>query len=233
MAFELPTITVAAIQSAVLAATSNLLAQAITSYRHETPLVIDWVPVFQFMLFNFLNTHPNVLWQELIEDFFPSHHASPTPEAVASAAADDDKALEKSAKEGKLVEPKLNITNTLIKTLLDQTIGSAFNTILFSLFMHSIQAAMARPLGTPLSTPDQSINYLLSRGAVDYGKVDWQSVKAKSYAEFWPLVYAGWRLWPFVSLINFAFIKTVTGRNLVGSLAGVGWNIYLSLFGSS
>ncbi|KAI1876102.1 uncharacterized protein JN550_001598 [Neoarthrinium moseri] len=231
MAFELPGITVASIQSAVLAATSNLLAQIITAYRHDTPLVIDWVPVFQFTLFNFLNTHPNVLWQEFLESTWPAYHASPTPEAVATASKGDDKALERSAREGRLVEPKLNIANTLIKTLLDQTVSAAFNTIVFSLFMHSANQAMARPLGTPLSTPDQSVNFLLAKGSIDYSKVDWASVQAKSYAEFWPLVYAGWKLWPFVSLVNFAFVKTVTGRNLVGSLAGVGWNIYLSLFG--
>jgi hypothetical protein len=35
MVFQLPPIEVASIQSAVLAATSNLLAQVITSFRHE------------------------------------------------------------------------------------------------------------------------------------------------------------------------------------------------------
>jgi hypothetical protein len=41
---------------------------------------------------------------------------------------------------------------------------------------------------------------------------------------------AGWRLWPAVSLINFTFVKSVEGRNLVTGLAGVGWGIYMSLF---
>jgi hypothetical protein len=130
-----------------------------------------------------------------------------------------------------LVEPKLNITNTLIKTVLDQTLSAAFNTLVFSFFIHGVQQAMPRPLGTPLSTPDQSVNYLLAlaTGAVKPGSVDWEAINAKSYAEFWPMIYAGWKLWPLVSLVNFAFVKTVTGRNLVGSLAGMGWNIYLSL----
>ncbi|KAK6075786.1 Mpv17/PMP22 family protein [Seiridium cupressi] len=231
MGFQLPPIEVAAIQSAVLAATSNLLAQVITAYRNETPLVIDWVPVFQFTIFNFLNTHPNVLWQEFLETTWPAYHASPTPEAVASASKGDDKALEKEAEQGRLVEPKLNIANTLIKTLLDQTISAAFNTIVFSMFIHGVQQAMPRPLGAPLSTPDQSVNYLLAlaKGSVKTSTINWESVKAKSYADFWPMVFAGWKLWPIVSLVNFAFVKTITGRNLLGSLAGVGWGIYLSL----
>lgn len=47
--------------------------------------------------------------------------------------------------------------------------------------------------------------------------------------EFWPLVRAGWKLWPWVSLLNFAVVKSVEGRTLVGSLAGMGWGVYLSL----
>ncbi|KAI2637596.1 hypothetical protein GGS26DRAFT_417774 [Hypomontagnella submonticulosa] len=225
----LPPIVIATIQSAVLAATSNLLAQGLTAYQNETPFVIDWVPVFQFVLYAFINIPPNFLWQEFLESAFPAYHISPTRAAVASAAANDEKALEQEAKEGRLVEPKLNITNTAIKMFLDQTIGAAVNTFLFSMFMHSIQAAMLRPLGAPLSNPDKSGQYLFSRGAIDYSKVDWMDAVARSRAEFYPILVAGWRVWPLVSLINFAFIKSIEGRNLVGSLAGVGWGVYMSI----
>lgn len=128
-----------------------------------------------------------------------------------------------------MVEPKLNITNTVIKLVLDQTVGAAANTFLFSLFIHSIQAAMPRPLGTPLSNPDKSLQYLLTRGAIDYGKVNWAHVVENSQGEFFSILVAGWKLWPFVSLINFAFIKSIEGRNLVASIAGVAWGIYMSL----
>jgi protein Mpv17 len=47
--------------------------------------------------------------------------------------------------------------------------------------------------------------------------------------EFWPLMIAGWKLWPLVSLINFTVVRSVEGRSLVGSLAGLGWGVYLSL----
>ncbi|KAI1100983.1 hypothetical protein F4804DRAFT_25816 [Jackrogersella minutella] len=225
----LPPIVIATIQSAVLAATSNLLAQGLTAYQNETPLIIDWVPVFQFVIYSFINVPPNFLWQEFLESSFPAYHISPTAAAVASAAANDEKALEQEAKEGKLVEPKLNIANTAIKMLLDQTIGAVVNTFMFSLFIHSIQEAMTRPLGTPLSYPDKSAQYLFSREAIDYSKVDWTGVMARSRAEFYPIFFAGWKVWPIVSLINFAFIESIEGRNLVGSLAGVGWGIYMSL----
>ncbi|KAL7621280.1 hypothetical protein AAE478_008599 [Parahypoxylon ruwenzoriense] len=225
----LPPIVTATIQSAVLAATSNLLAQGLTVYQNETPFIIDWVPVFQFVVYALVNVPPNFLWQDFLESAFPACHISPPPVAVAPAAASDDKAPRQEVKRSELVESKLNKTNTAIKMILDQTVGAAVNTFLFSLFIHSIQAAMARPLGAPLSNPERSAQYLFSRGAIDYSKVDWTDVVAHSRAEFYLILVAGWRLWPFVSLINFAFIKSIEGRNLVGSLAGVGWGVYMSL----
>lgn len=47
--------------------------------------------------------------------------------------------------------------------------------------------------------------------------------------EFWDLIAAGWTLWPLVSIFNFAVIKSVQMRGLVGCLAGMVWGIFLSL----
>ncbi|KAH7358280.1 hypothetical protein B0T11DRAFT_284115 [Plectosphaerella cucumerina] len=227
MGFDLSPIMSVTLQNAVLSATSNLLAQALTSYRNDTPFIVDWVPVVQFIIFTFVNTPPNYLWQDFLESTFPGYHAAPTDAAVEKAARSDDKALDKAAGP-ELVEPKLNIRNTLIKTVLDQTVGAAINTLLFSVFMNSLKAAMARPSG--LDAPGQSAAFLFSRAAIDYSRVDWAQIAERTKAEFFPLIAAGWRLWPAVSLINFACIKTVEGRNLLGGLAGVGWGIYVSLF---
>ncbi|KAF6809487.1 Mpv17/PMP22 family protein [Colletotrichum sojae] len=223
----LPPMVSVTLQSAVLSGTSNLLAQALTAYKSDEQLVIDWVPVFQFILYTLISTPPNFMWQELLEQSFPAYHASPTKEAVASAAAGDDKELDREARENKLVEPKLNIRNTLTKLVLDQTIGSALNTFAFSLFIGSIQTAMARP--EHLSGAAQSAAFLVSRGAVDYSRVDWRVVAAKAQLDFVPIFLAGLKLWPAVSLVNFAFIQSIEGRNLVGALAGVVWGIYMSL----
>lgn len=106
--------------------------------------------------------------------------------------------------------------------------------------------AMYRPIGAPLSTPDQSVQFLLSGlfpslvsavpGAdksFDFARVDWGTVVAKSQDDFVPVMVAGWKLWPLVSLINFTMVKTIEGRSLVGGLAGVVWGIYMSLLASS
>jgi hypothetical protein len=47
--------------------------------------------------------------------------------------------------------------------------------------------------------------------------------------EFWPIMFAGWKLWPLVSLCDFVLVKTVKMRVLVGNLAGFGWTVYLCL----
>ncbi|KAK7984800.1 Mpv17/PMP22 family protein [Apiospora saccharicola] len=235
-----PPIINATVQSAVLAATSNLLAQALSAYRNEVSLVIDWVPVFQFIFYAIISTPPNFMWQDFLESSFPAYHMSPTKAAVASAAANDEKALEEEEREGQLVEPKLNVANTLAKTVLDQTLGAFGNTYMFSLYIHSVQAAMDRPLGTPLSTPETSAVYLASlffglagTKRAQYGNVNWDTVVKTSQEEFWSIIKAGWRLWPAVSIINFAFVKSIEGRNLVGGLAGVAWGIYMSLRAAS
>ncbi|OLN85747.1 PXMP2/4 family protein 3-like protein 1 [Colletotrichum chlorophyti] len=223
----LPPIVSATLQSAALSGTSNILAQVLTAYRTDKQLVIDWVPVFQFVIFTLISTPPNFLWQGFLEESFPAYHVSPTKDAVASAAANNEKELDREAREGKLVEPKLNIRNTVIKLALDQTVGAAVNTLAFSMFMHSIQIAMVRPVH--LASAEHSAAYLVSRGAVDYSRVDWLSVVHKSRADFVPIFVAGLQLWPLVSLVNFSCIKSIEGRNLVGALAGVVWGIYMSL----
>lgn len=47
--------------------------------------------------------------------------------------------------------------------------------------------------------------------------------------EFWPIMKAGWKLWPAVSAVNYTAVRSVEGRSLVGSVAGMGWGVYLSL----
>ncbi|KAI1437817.1 Mpv17/PMP22 family protein [Xylaria sp. CBS 124048] len=228
----LPPIVSATLQSAVLTATSNTLAQCLTAYKSDKHFVLDLVPIFQFVLFAFLNVPPNFLWQEFLESTFPAHapSSSSSSSSSSSAATNDEKKANKAAKDGKPApQPKLNIPNTIIKFLLDQSLGAAANTFLFSLFIHSIQDAMPRAPGHPLSSPEKSLQYLLSASVINLGRVNWDRVVAVSQREFFPIMSAGWRVWPFVSLINFAFVKSVQGRNLVASCAGLGWGIYMSL----
>jgi hypothetical protein len=46
--------------------------------------------------------------------------------------------------------------------------------------------------------------------------------------DFWPIALSGLKLWPLVSLFNFAFVP-VPRRPVVGGVVGLFWGIYLSL----
>jgi protein Mpv17 len=46
--------------------------------------------------------------------------------------------------------------------------------------------------------------------------------------DFWPITVAGFKLWPFVSVLNFTVVPA-DKRLLLGSLFGVVWSVYLSL----
>lgn len=208
----------ATIQSTVLAATSNLIAQALGAYKSNEPFVLDWVPLFQFALYAIVSTPPNFLWQELLEQTFPS----------SGSSSPNGKQQQKQQPKSKDEPGKLSVGNTVAKLALDQTVGAALNTVMFSVFLHSVQAAMAhRP-----ASPADSLAFLAGGPgrAIDYSAVRWDDVWARAAAEFVPLLVASWRLWPLVSLVNFAFVRSVATRNLVGGLAGVGWGVYVSMF---
>ncbi|UKZ55358.1 hypothetical protein TrVGV298_009180 [Trichoderma virens] len=179
----------ATLQSSLLAALSNILAQAITAYRNNEAVTIDWVPVFQYVIFTVVSTPPNFL--------------CPPP------------------------APKLSIVNTILKFLLDQTVGAALNTLLFSTFTRSLRHAMVH--APRITNLPAAAKFWSSPGAVDFNRVDFGLVWAEAKAEFWALMFAAAKLWPAVSLINFTLVKSVQGRNLVGALAGVAWGIYISL----
>ncbi|KAK4192468.1 hypothetical protein QBC35DRAFT_424043 [Podospora australis] len=203
------------IQSAVIGGISNIIAQVVAAQQNNKPITIDPLPLFQFILFALVSTPPNILWQEFLESTFPAHDDPRPP------------------KEKPPVVPKLNKTNTLIKTILDQTLGAFINTLMFSMFMHGIQAAMSHHHG---SSPSASsfVGTLLGAGGgpkqvMRWENVNWQHVWEKSRGEFWEIVQAGWKFWPLVSLVNFVFLKTVEARNLLGGLAGLGWGVYISL----
>ncbi|KAF4459152.1 integral membrane Mpv17 PMP22 family [Fusarium albosuccineum] len=198
-------------QNALLGGFANVLAQLITAHRTGADVTIDWVPVFQFLIFNLISTPPNFLWQDFLESTFPAHPQEPQPSDPKSPKP----------------QPKLSVRNTAIKFLLDQTLGAAINTLLFSTYTHAFRSAVHPvPVITSFS---KAVSFWLHPGALDFGRVDWSAVWDAAKIEFVPFIVAGWKLWPAVSLVNFAAVKTVEGRNLVGASAGVVWGIYMSL----
>ena len=99
----------------------------------------------------------------------------------------------------KLVESKLNKTNVLLKFLIDQTLGASLNTLAFIFLMGSLQGQ------------------------------SYEVLKMRAEQEFLPMMIAGYKLWPMVSLAGYGGLKSVEARQLLGSCAGLGWNVFLSL----
>ncbi|UNI24081.1 hypothetical protein JDV02_009857 [Purpureocillium takamizusanense] len=202
----------------------------------QTEMAIDWIPVFQFLLYSVINTPPNFLWQEFLESVFPSHPsqqgaggAKPNKATQSSKANNDESKKEaQQQQQHDAAAAPLSLRNTLAKFLLDNTLGAAVNTLLFSTFTHALRAAMhPAPRITSLVA---AVHHWTRSGAIDFAAVDGQAVWAAARAEFWPIVLAGVRFWPLVSIANFTVVRTVEGRNLVGCLAGVAWGVYMSMF---
>lgn len=102
-----PPIVIATLQSASISLCSCVFAML---FSQTTP------PVFAFLIFTFISTPPNFLWQQFLERRFPGYIVQKKLEA------DDD---------GKGVKKRLNIRNTVAKLLLDQSLGSFVNTVAF------------------------------------------------------------------------------------------------------
>ncbi|KAG6136516.1 hypothetical protein E4U12_001170 [Claviceps purpurea] len=222
----------ATLQAALLGAISNILAQLIQLYRNQTTLEVDWIPVFQFLIFSIISTPPNFIWQDYLESTFPARNRMPPSlPPAASSATHPQKPTSKTSPEQQQQQqqqqPPLNIRNTLTKFILDQTLGATLNTLLFSLYIHSIHMAM--PHAPRLTSFAKAASYWVSPGVIDFSAVDTRLVLQAALAEFWTIVFAGIKLWPAVSLVNYTLVRTVEGRSLVGCVAGLGWGVYMSM----
>lgn len=103
-----------------------------------------------------------------------------------------------SKRDVKTGEKSLSKGNTIKKFLMDQSFGATANTVGYI-------AALAAWRGN-----------------------DSAAVKAEVQKNFWPIMQAGWRVWPFFSLLSFTIIP-LDKRPLAGSLVGFAWSIYMSL----
>lgn len=87
-------------------------------YRAQKLRSIDPISLLQFMLVATVMTPPNYFYQKLLEDSFP---ARPEPE-TRNGGEKDGTSPEKG---------KLSISNTVLKFLLDQSVGALANTVMF------------------------------------------------------------------------------------------------------
>ncbi|KAE8354756.1 hypothetical protein BDV28DRAFT_130291 [Aspergillus coremiiformis] len=181
----LPPIVKATLQAALINAGSNVLAQTIQSYRDEKPFELDLQTLFQFTTCAFVMSPMTFLWLEGLESVLPGYAEKPATKP-------------KTEKGDRRKQKKLNVKNTVAKIVIDQIVGGAWATVLFSLTMGLLRGEESGVIVDQIRT------------------------------DFWPLLIAGFKLWPFVSILNFTVVPA-DQRLLVGSVFGVVWAVYLSL----
>jgi hypothetical protein len=199
------------LQGVVLSMTSNVLAQAISSYKDsvsgtwrcglsyttnavlsQTTFSLNIAPVVKFAIFSIISNPPNIIWQTFLEDHFPTN----VP-AIASNTSDEKKPAAAT-------KTQTSKTNVLIKFVLDQTVGALVNTLMFLAYMTYVNVTQQ-------------------------GKQDaWSAIAKECSDKTWPMMKDGYKFWPAISLISFLWIP-VDKRVLFGCSVGVIWGIYLSL----
>ncbi|KAI0976109.1 hypothetical protein F4678DRAFT_214318 [Xylaria arbuscula] len=196
----------ATLASAALSSVSNVLAQILEAYRDERPFAFDIGMFLRFVAVTFLTAPPNYMWQQLLERTFPAYERKrpSTPGTGSESPRDLEKQLTDEAGAGPSeAKPKLNLRNTFAKWFIDCiTLGAIFNTVAFFLLMGMLKRQ-------PVAVIGHNIRY-----------------------ETIPVIVAGYKIWPFASIISFSFIP-VERRIVFLNFIGLLWGIYMSLVASA
>ncbi|KPI35832.1 uncharacterized protein AB675_11103 [Cyphellophora attinorum] len=140
---------------------SNVFAQGYSSYQ-EQRLAINPAAFVRFLLFTAIVTPPNYWWQKWLEDSYPTRVPTGPRQEKEPGAKSDDKAF--------------SVTNTIIKFMLDQSIGCWGNTLAFMVLLPLLKG---QTLPQITSTLQQ---------------------------DFWGMVMTSYSFWPLVSIVNLVFV---------------------------
>ncbi|KAI1367035.1 hypothetical protein F5Y08DRAFT_299818 [Xylaria arbuscula] len=198
----------ATLASAALSSVSNVLAQILEAYRDGRPFSFDVAMFLRFVTVTFLTAPPNYMWQQLLERTFPAYERK-RPKSAAGDSSPRD--LEKQATAdttpeagaGPEPQPSLNLKNTFTKWFIDCiTLGAIFNTVAFFILMGILKRQPVAVIGHNIRT------------------------------ETIPVIVAGYKIWPFASIISFSCIP-VERRIVFLNFIGLLWGIYMSLVASA
>ncbi|PLB33547.1 uncharacterized protein BDW47DRAFT_129844 [Aspergillus candidus] len=152
-------LTVTLIQATILNAISNILAQIIDQYQKNKPFALNTPALLQFVGYAIIIVPINDIWQKLVEAWYPgfptwrilSRYRRETTTAttttniplhhhrdaeLAAVAEEKDKPVRR-AESG----PGSGTWNFTMKFMLDQTVGSVMNIVLFVVLINLLKGA--------------------------------------------------------------------------------------------
>ncbi|KAH6876514.1 hypothetical protein B0T10DRAFT_497661 [Thelonectria olida] len=197
-------------QAMALKVSANLVVQALTMWSDPSRTSIDWQQVAEFALYGLLGSQVGNVVQFLLEDWFPTRNAPVgelLPDTLGHARQLEEEKKKKddtAPKENKWrtylkLGPDVSYRNILLKLLLDQTLGLFISGCIFLICTNFLRAKTLS--GVLLVVRDR----------------------------IFPLIKAGWHIWPLVAICNFLWVP-VRSRVLVAVCVGFGWSIFLSIF---
>ncbi|KAF9886242.1 hypothetical protein FE257_011855 [Aspergillus nanangensis] len=215
-------LTVTLIQSTILNAISNLLAQIIDQYQRNNPFTLNIIALLQFITYAIIIVPINFYWQRYVEIQFPGFPswkkppannnvstmmttpvvALPPPPATTTPATTPDDLLPYKEKKEKPFRPPPQSSGTWnfgVKFMLDQTVGSVLNIVLFVALINLLKG------------------------------MSWAKVWALVCEDFRPIMIARLKYRPVVSVLMYTVVP-VDRRVVFGSACGVVWGVYLSLY---
>lgn len=139
------------------------------------------LPYVKYALMAVIVTPPNFLFQEWLEETFPTRRLEHAPEGDADAP-----------------QTRFSKRSALTKFLLDQSIGAAVNTAAFIALASAWQDQRLDQIGVNL------------------------------HKDFWTMLFAGWKFWPLVTLLNLCVVPW-NWRPVVGNSAALCWGVYVTL----
>jgi hypothetical protein len=161
----------ATIAATALSGASNIIAQLLEAYQSQRPFQFDAVKLSRFALVTCIDSPANYKWQQLLESTFPGHDPLPWRPLSSSDLEKQD------GRGGRVQKPKLNLRNTIIKTVLDCTLGAVLNTVAFFILMGVLKRQPANVL--------------------------WHNVRYETLG----VITAGFTVWPLATLISFSCVR--------------------------
>ncbi|EAU32611.1 predicted protein [Aspergillus terreus NIH2624] len=203
-------LTVTLIQSTILNALSNIIAQVIDRHKENKPFTLNTIALIQFVAYAIIIVPINFSWQRYVEATFPGFPSwrNPDPSSSASGSTSGNVALVAPSTPDDLLprkekpsrpRPRSGMWNFGMKFLLDQTVGSVMNIVLFIVLINLLKG------------------------------MSWATVYRLTCEDFGPIMIARLKYRPLVSVLMYTVVP-VDRRVVFGSACGVVWGVYLSLY---